>query len=77
MEEEWVAQQYSASSTQILNAAKTAFLQGQEAAYVIGIIAVIVAVLIVVFVYPNKTGEDATFAEIARQEEAVVAAPYI
>jgi DHA2 family multidrug resistance protein-like MFS transporter len=61
-----VAQQYSAYSAQTLNAAKTAFLQGQDAAYIIGIIAVIVAVLFVLFVYPNKTGEDATFAELAR-----------
>jgi len=69
-----VAQQYSASSAQILNAAKTTFLQGQDAASVVGIIAVIVAVLFVLFVYPNKTGEDATFAEVTRQEEAVAAA---
>jgi len=70
-----VAQQYSSYSAQILNATKTAFLQGQDAAYLVGIIAAIVAVLFVLFVYPNKTGEDATFAEVAREEEAVAAAP--
>ncbi len=70
-----VAQQYSASSEQILNAAKTAFLQGQDAAYVVGIIAVIVAVLFVVFVYPDKSGEDATFAEVEQEQEAVRSAP--
>jgi hypothetical protein len=31
--------------------------------------------LFVVFVYPNKIAEEATFAEIARQEEAVAVAP--
>ncbi|MCJ7444461.1 MAG: MFS transporter [Methanotrichaceae archaeon] len=64
---EQVAQQYIAFSTQILDAARSAFLQGQDAAYVLGIVASVVAVLFILFVYPHKTAEDAIFEEVTKE----------
>jgi MFS transporter, DHA2 family, multidrug resistance protein len=54
-----VAQQYPKYSTQITAAAKSAFLQGDQWAYVAGIIAVLLGAVLIFFVFPKKDEEVA------------------
>jgi DHA2 family multidrug resistance protein-like MFS transporter len=70
---EQVAQQYSAFSTQILDVARSAFLMGQDAAYILGIVASIVAVLFIIFIYPQKADEDAVFEDVTKESIAEIA----
>jgi MFS transporter, DHA2 family, multidrug resistance protein len=58
-----VAQQYPQYSSQIIAAAKTAFLQGDQWAYAAGIIAVLVGAALVFFVFPDKEEEQRLLAE--------------
>jgi len=54
-----VAQQYPKYSTQITAAAKSAFLQGDQWAYVAGIIAVLLGAVLIFFMFPKKDEEVA------------------
>jgi MFS transporter, DHA2 family, multidrug resistance protein len=54
-----VAQQYPKYSTQITTAAKSAFLQGDQWAYLAGIIAVLLGAVLIFFMFPKKDEEVA------------------
>jgi EmrB/QacA subfamily drug resistance transporter len=54
-----VAAQYPRHSEQIIAAAKTSFLQGDEWAYAAGIVAIVLGAALVFFRFPNKGDEEA------------------
>jgi len=54
-----IAQQYPQYATQITAAAKTSFLQGDQWAYLAGIIAVLLGAALVFFAFPRQAEEDA------------------
>jgi DHA2 family multidrug resistance protein-like MFS transporter len=63
------ASQYPKYSNEIIAAAKTAFLQGDQWAYVAGIIAILLGAALVFFCFPNKRDEQKLLAEY-RAEDA-------
>src|SRR5262245_6168227 len=69
---EAVAQQYPQYSNQIIAAAKTSFLKGDDWAYTAGIIAVLLGAALVGFLFPKHEEERALLA--AYHEEDVAAA---
>ena len=54
-----IAQQYPQYATQITAAAKTSFLQGDQWAYLAGIVAVLLGAALVFFAFPKQAEEDA------------------
>ena len=65
-----VAQQYPRSSKQIIAGAKTAFLQGDQWAYLAGIIAVLVGAVIVFVFFPKMTEERTLLADYHAHDSA-------
>jgi MFS transporter, DHA2 family, multidrug resistance protein len=63
-----VAQQYPQYSTQIIAAAKESFLNGQDWAYLAGIIAVLIGAVLVWFFFPKGPDEKRLFAEYAAED---------
>ena len=59
---ESVAQQYPQYADQIIAAAKTSFLKGDQWAYVAGIIAVLLGAALVAFRFPKREEEEALLA---------------
>ena len=59
------AQQYPAQASQIIAGAKSAFLQGDDWAYVAGIIAVLLGAVLVYFKFPTREDEERLLAEYA------------
>ena len=59
---ESVAQQYPQYASQITAAAKTSFLQGDQWAYMAGIIAILLGAALVAFLFPRKDEEEALLA---------------
>jgi len=57
-----LAEQYPRYSEQIVAAAKTSFLQGDKWAYTAGIVAILLGVALVFFLFPKKDEEDALLA---------------
>lgn len=80
---ESIAAQYPQYASQITAAAKTSFLQGDQWAYLAGIIAVLLGAALVFFLFPEKEEEVAMLARFHAEdtgagggsEEAVVAVP--
>lgn len=77
---ESVAQQYPQYASQITAAAKTSFLQGDQWAYIAGIIAVLLGAALVFFMFPKKDEEEKLLAEyhahdVAKDAAATSAAP--
>ena len=72
-----VAQQYPQYATQITAAAKTAFLAGDDQAYIAGIIAVLIGAVLVFFLFPKPVEERKMLMEFQQEDvaELVVAAP--
>jgi EmrB/QacA subfamily drug resistance transporter len=64
-----VAQQYPAHSQQIIAAAKSSFLQGDELAYTAGIVAVLLGAGLVYFFFP-KRDEEQRLLELYHAEDA-------
>jgi MFS transporter, DHA2 family, multidrug resistance protein len=65
------AQQYSPSVQQdIVAAAKTSFLQGDQSAYLAGIVAVLLGAVIVFFLFPRFQAEKRMLAEFATEDAA-------
>jgi MFS transporter, DHA2 family, multidrug resistance protein len=63
------AKQYSPSiQHDIVAAAKTSFLQGDEAAYLAGIVAVVLGAVIVFFLFPRYQAEKEMLAEFAAED---------
>ena len=67
-----VAAQYPQYATQITAAAKTAFLDGDQYAYIAGIIAVLIGAAIVFFVFPKRDEERKVLAEYHQQDMAAL-----
>jgi MFS transporter, DHA2 family, multidrug resistance protein len=65
-----IAQQYPHYSTQIEAAAKTAFLHGDQWAYVAGIVAVLLGGVLVFFCFPTMERERQLLAEYQSQDAA-------
>jgi DHA2 family multidrug resistance protein-like MFS transporter len=55
--------QYPQYATQITAAAKASFLQGDDWAYLAGIIAILLGAVLVFFMFPNKDDEESLLAE--------------
>jgi MFS transporter, DHA2 family, multidrug resistance protein len=69
------AQRYPQYSKQIIAGAKTAFLQGDQWAYLAGIVAVLLGAVIVAFFFPRRERERSLLAEYHRIDQAQVPAP--
>jgi hypothetical protein len=57
------AAQYPQYSSQIVAAAKTSFLQGDQMAYTAGIVAVLLGAALVFFLFPKKEQEEALLVQ--------------
>jgi predicted MFS family arabinose efflux permease len=68
-----VAQQYPAFATQITAAAKTAFLDGDQYAYIAGIIAVLIGAALVFFLFPKLEDERKLLAQYHAEDTGEVA----
>ncbi|HEU5263996.1 MAG TPA: hypothetical protein VFU34_05115, partial [Gaiellaceae bacterium] len=60
---ETVAEQYPQYADQIIAAAKTSFLQGDQWAYAAGLIAIALGAVLVFFLFPKKEDEERLLAE--------------
>ncbi len=69
-----VAQQYPQYADQITAAAKTAFLAGDDQAYIAGIIAVLIGAALVFFLFPKRDEERKMLVEYHQQDMAQMAA---
>ena len=70
------AQHYPPSiQDSIINAAKTSFLQGDQWAYLAGIVAVLLGALLVFFVFPNAAEERRLLARYQSEDTGNAAAP--
>jgi MFS transporter, DHA2 family, multidrug resistance protein len=65
---EQVAAQYPQYSTQIVAAAKTSFLQGDDWAYTAGVVAVLLGATLVFFFFPKHAEEEALLREYAASD---------
>jgi hypothetical protein len=65
---EQVAQQYPKYQDQIIAAAKTSFLQGDDWAYSAGIVAILIGAAIVFFLFPGKDDEERLLLEYQAQD---------
>ena len=64
-----VAQQYPQYSNQIIAAAKTSFLKGDQWAYLAGIITVLLGATLVFFAFPKKGEEERLLVEYQEEDE--------
>ena len=62
------ASRYPQYQDQIVAAAKSSFLQGDDWAYTAGIIAILLGATLVFFLFPKKDEEDALLARYAEQD---------
>jgi hypothetical protein len=67
---ETIAQQYPQYATEITAAAKTGFLAGDQAAYIAGIIAVLLGAALVFFFFPKLEDEKRLLNEYRTQDMA-------
>jgi MFS transporter, DHA2 family, multidrug resistance protein len=58
-----IAEQYPQYSTQIIAAAKSSFLDGDQWAYLAGIVAILLGAVLVFFAFPTKEKEEELLAE--------------
>jgi predicted MFS family arabinose efflux permease len=68
-----VAQQYPQYATQITASAKTAFLAGADNSYLAGVIAVLIGVALVFFVFPKRDKERQVLMEYQQKDMAAIA----
>jgi hypothetical protein len=68
-----VAQQYPQYAEQITAAAKASFIQGQDWAYVAGMVAVVLGAVLVYVMFPGGTREKELLAEYHRLDTGVTA----
>ena len=74
---ESVAQQYPQYADQIIAAAKTSFLKGDQWAYMAGIIAVLLGAALVAFRFPKREEEEALLAAYHQADVAAGVGPGI
>jgi hypothetical protein len=67
---EGVAQQYPQYSSQIITAARESFVDGQDWAYLAGVIAVVLGALLVFFVFPKRDEERRLLASYHEEDIA-------
>jgi DHA2 family multidrug resistance protein-like MFS transporter len=68
---EQVAKQFpQAEAQQLVAAAQQAFVDGKTAAILFAVIASLIGLVVVWFLYPNKQDEEATYARVAGQDPA-------
>jgi MFS transporter, DHA2 family, multidrug resistance protein len=68
---EQVAKQFpQAQAQQLVVAAQQAFVDGKTAAILFAVIACLIGLVVVWFLYPNKQDEEATYARVAGQDPA-------
>jgi DHA2 family multidrug resistance protein-like MFS transporter len=66
---EQVAKQFpQAQAEQLVAAAQQAFVDGKTAAILFAVIASLIGLVLVLFLYPNKQDEEATYARVAEAE---------
>jgi flagellar biosynthesis/type III secretory pathway M-ring protein FliF/YscJ len=65
---ESVASQYPEYSDAITSAAKTAFLQGDQWAYLAGIVAVLLGAAVIFFLFPKQAQEELLLAQYAAED---------
>lgn len=70
-----IAQQYPQYSAQIIQAAKEAFLAGDQWAYLAGVVAVLLGATLVFFKFPRKDEEQRLLAEYREQDSVAPEAP--
>lgn len=68
---EAIAERYPQYAQQITDAARESFVQGQEWAYLAGLVAVALGAVLVATCYPGRQRERELFAEYARADAAV------
>jgi EmrB/QacA subfamily drug resistance transporter len=69
------AQQYPQYKDQIVAAAKQSFLQGDDWAYLAGIIAIVIGAVLVFFLFPRREHEQELLAAYAAQDAAPAGEP--
>ncbi len=68
-----VAQQYPQYASQIISAAQTSFLDGDQWAYLAGICAVVAGAALIFFVFPRHEDEERLLAEYRAEDERAAA----
>jgi hypothetical protein len=69
------AERYPEYKSQIVSAAKTSFLQGDEWAYIAGIVAILLGAVLVFFLFPKKDTEAELLAQYHSEDVAGTAEP--
>jgi MFS transporter, DHA2 family, multidrug resistance protein len=64
------AQQHPQYESQIIAAAKSSFLQGDEWAYIAGIVAILLGAALIFFLFPKKDAEEALLAQYHAEDVA-------
>jgi MFS family permease len=70
---ELVAQQHPSYSDQIIAAARSAFLQGDEWAYTAGLVAVLIGAALVFFCFPHKEAEEQLLRDYLAEDRRTAA----
>jgi DHA2 family multidrug resistance protein-like MFS transporter len=69
------ADKYPQYKSQIIAAAKSSFLQGDEWAYIAGMVAIVLGAALVFFLFPRKDREEELLAEYHREDVSEPASP--
>jgi MFS transporter, DHA2 family, multidrug resistance protein len=69
------AERYPQYESQIVAAAKSSFLQGDDWAYIAGVVAILLGALLVYFMFPKREREEELLAEYHAQDTAATAEP--
>jgi MFS transporter, DHA2 family, multidrug resistance protein len=69
------AERYPQYESQIVAAAKSSFLQGDEWAYIAGIVAILLGAVLIFFLFPKKDREEELLAEYQREDRSEPARP--
>jgi DHA2 family multidrug resistance protein-like MFS transporter len=69
------AERYPQYESQIVAAAKSSFLQGDEWAYIAGIVAILLGAVLIFFLFPKKDREDELLAQYQREDRSGPARP--
>jgi MFS transporter, DHA2 family, multidrug resistance protein len=67
------AERYPQYESQIVAAAKSSFLQGDDWAYIAGVVAILLGALLVYFMFPKREREEELLAEYHAQDTAATA----
>ena len=72
---EGIAQQHPQYATQIIDAARNSFLDGDQWAYVAGIVAIVLGAAVVFFLFPRKDEEERLLARYHAEDTSLEATP--